>query len=429
MFCGRVDGVEEVLAKKQLALKVLVPRWQQQVEHSERQKTLILALAITSLAHDTSHTLSTLLPAPATLTRVVITAKSTRTADNMHVNKAHAALLIASAGALTGGTQRKPFPKLRPLKSALAAKPDLFGINEEDALLNSKREGQDNFRGAFEKAAFLNADVFGFRDEARVIANTAARPGQQNYMSVLKGALGFPDKIKGNDGACTIDYSSPDLRTPIRDGGSPSVVVSYASADLRPAASQALPFLDRPEVLDEVRLAGDAGFDPLGLATDAESLIRYRDAELKHGRLAMLAAVGWPLGELFQPDLAAQWHAPSLVFAQGGENPSVLNGGLQNVPVVFWAGTLAVAVAAELAGLQASAAGKAPGDLGLRAGQKLLASALGGSEATVADAELANGRVAMLAVVAYVLQEFAATSSGIPEPVVSLSYGLFHPFV
>ena len=58
-------------------------------------------------------------------------------------------------------------------------------------------------------------------------------------MSVLKGALGFPDTIKGNDGACTIDYNTPDLRTPIRDGGSPSVVVSYGSPDLRPAASQA----------------------------------------------------------------------------------------------------------------------------------------------------------------------------------------------
>ena len=85
------------------------------------------------------------------------------------VNKAHAALLIASAGALTGGTQKKPFPKLRPLKSALAAKPDLFGINEEDALLRSKREGQDSFRGAFEKAALLQADVFGaFRRRYRL---------------------------------------------------------------------------------------------------------------------------------------------------------------------------------------------------------------------------------------------------------------------
>ena len=156
----------------------------------------------------------------------------------MHVNKAHAALLLASASALTG-SGKKPFPKLRPLKSALAAKPDLFGINEEDALLKSKREGQDSFRGAFEKMALLNADVFGFKDEARVLSNTAARPGQQNYMSVLKGALGFPDTIKGNDGACAIDYSTPDLRTPVRDGGSPSVVVSYSSPDLRPAASQA----------------------------------------------------------------------------------------------------------------------------------------------------------------------------------------------
>ena len=102
----------------------------------------------------------------------------------MHFNKAHAALLLASASALTS-SGKKPFPKLRPLKSALAAKPDLFGINEEDALLRSKREGQTSFRGAFEKSAFLNADVFGFKDEARVLSNTAARPGQQNYMSVL----------------------------------------------------------------------------------------------------------------------------------------------------------------------------------------------------------------------------------------------------
>ena len=138
-------------------------------QHSERQKTLILARRARIARARHVSTLSTLLPAPATLTRVVTTAKSTRTADNMHVNKAHAALLIASAGALTGGTQKKPFPKLRPLKSALAAKPDLFGINEEDALLNSKREGQTSFRGAFEKAALLQADVFGaFRRRARL---------------------------------------------------------------------------------------------------------------------------------------------------------------------------------------------------------------------------------------------------------------------
>jgi hypothetical protein len=322
----------------------------------------------------------------------------------VHFNKAHAALILASAGALTGGAQKNPFPRLTyGSRTSLAAKPDIFGVAEEDALIASKREGQDSFLVPFLKS---NRDVFGFKDEDRVLENTAARAGQQNYLSVLKGALGFTGE-EGNNGE------------------NPSVVVSYTSSDLRPASSVALPFLDRPEVLDEMRLAGDAGFDPLGLATDAETLVRYRDAELKHARLAMLAAVGWPLAELFQPNLATALNEPSLVLAQGGENPSVLNGGLGNVPIVFWAGAAAVAICAELAGLQAAADGKHPGDLGLRGGQKFAAGLLG-SEGAVANAELANGRVAMLAIVAYVAQEFAASSSGIPEPVTALSYGLFH---
>lgn len=152
-----------------------------------------------------------------------------------------------------------------------------------------------------------------------------------------------------------------------------------------------------------------------------------RDAELKHGRLAMLAVVGWPLSELVQPSLASDFHAPSLVFKQAGEVPSVLNGGLGDVPVVFWAFALAVAGAAELAGQQAANSGKMPGDLGLTAGRGLFAGVLG-SDAAVAEAEIVNGRVAQLAIVAFVVQEFLAKASGLPEPVVSQSYGLFHPF-
>ena len=116
----------------------------------------------------------------------------------MHVNKAHAALLIASAGALTGGTQKKPFPKLRPLKSALAAKPDIFGVAEEDALLRSKREGQDSFRGAFEKAALLQADVFG----------TFRRRQATSFECSDLGAQGFSTR-RGD--SCRISRDSPDL--------------------------------------------------------------------------------------------------------------------------------------------------------------------------------------------------------------------------
>ena len=54
--------------------------------------------------------------------------------------------------------------------------------------------------------------------------------------------------------------------------------------------SKAMPFLSQPEKLDG-SMAGDVGFDPLGFSTflDVKWL---REAELKHGRVAMLAAAG-----------------------------------------------------------------------------------------------------------------------------------------
>lgn len=39
-------------------------------------------------------------------------------------------------------------------------------------------------------------------------------------------------------------------------------------------------------------LAGDYGYDPLGLAKDSESLAKYQTNEVLHGRWAMLAAAG-----------------------------------------------------------------------------------------------------------------------------------------
>jgi hypothetical protein len=60
--------------------------------------------------------------------------------------------------------------------------------------------------------------------------------------------------------------------------------------------STAVPFLPRPAALDGT-MVGDCGFDPLGIAS-AESLPRLRAAELRHGRLAMVATWGWPVAEL-----------------------------------------------------------------------------------------------------------------------------------
>jgi hypothetical protein len=63
--------------------------------------------------------------------------------------------------------------------------------------------------------------------------------------------------------------------------------------------SKSIPFLKRPELLDGC-LPGDVGFDPFGIVQSKEDLYRYREAELKHGRLAMLAVLAWPLLDLLQ---------------------------------------------------------------------------------------------------------------------------------
>jgi len=61
-------------------------------------------------------------------------------------------------------------------------------------------------------------------------------------------------------------------------------------------ASKALPFLEAPSTLDGT-MAGDVGFDPLGLSTIVD--IKWmREAELKHGRICQLAWVGFVATDL-----------------------------------------------------------------------------------------------------------------------------------
>ena len=59
--------------------------------------------------------------------------------------------------------------------------------------------------------------------------------------------------------------------------------------------SLSMPFLSRPPRLDGT-LAGDVGFDPLGFSNYFD--IKWlREAELKHGRISMLGALGFVVQE------------------------------------------------------------------------------------------------------------------------------------
>ena len=60
-----------------------------------------------------------------------------------------------------------------------------------------------------------------------------------------------------------------------------------------PEMSESLPFMMRPPALDG-SMVGDVGFDPLGFAKTKDDIINYREAEIKHCRLAMLVSYKVP---------------------------------------------------------------------------------------------------------------------------------------
>jgi len=84
-----------------------------------------------------------------------------------------------------------------------------------------------------------------------------------------------------------LSFSAPALARPA------AALRGAASMGLAPPVekSQALPFAERPAKLDGT-LVGDVGFDPLGLS-NILPIEWMREAELKHGRVCMLAVVGY----------------------------------------------------------------------------------------------------------------------------------------
>lgn len=90
-----------------------------------------------------------------------------------------------------------------------------------------------------------------------------------------------------------------------------------------PLKLQAFSVATIPGALEPVGL-----FDPLGFADKADeaTLKRYREAELTHGRVAMLAAVGFLAGEAVE--------GKSFLWDAGVTGPAI--GHLAQVPPLFW---------------------------------------------------------------------------------------------
>ena len=195
----------------------------------------------------------------------------------------------------------------------------------------------------------------------------------------------------------------------------------HRASSIRLAAeAPGTPTQPAPKLIDTIsvgggQLAGDVGFDPLQLAEDPGKLAFFREAEIKHARLAMLAAAGWPLSELFNPGLSNAIGAKSLLQA-GDRAPSILNGGLLDVNGAYWGFALAVAIFAESKYLDAqlgvgSKYGSRPDDylpgmVGF--------DPLGMDSKVTRAAEIWNGRAAMVAITVFALEE-AITKPGVVD--------------
>ncbi|GAB5030505.1 light-harvesting protein [Nannochloropsis oceanica] len=146
--------------------------------------------------------------------------------------------------------------------------------------------------------------------------------------------------------------------------------------------SIALPFAAKPQNLNG-ELAGDVGFDPFKF-TDKGDVAKFRVAELKHGRVAMLAVVGVFVQELYQ------WNDnfPSKNFLEALKTAPPL--GLLQLFVFLGAYDVTTS----------KFDGRVPGDIGF---DPLRLSADGLRE-NWQLAELKHGRLAMIAFLAFVVQ-------------------------
>ena len=226
------------------------------------------------------------------------------------------------------------------------------------------------------------------------------------------------------------------LSAPVCAAASRVPTMRMSAAEAAPRKALWKPGEIAPAYLDG-SLPGDAGFDPECLVALANkpvielisgawptkaqrsiivanmtpgeqkaALDKMRDAEIKHARLAMLAAVGWPLAELLNPWIALDGH--------NGRAPSLFNGGLGDGVIPFFivlaAGGAAYLeyVAEEKVNQQSRLAPIEPSIAGDYGFDPLGFSKEEGAyrQRELRANELFNGRLAMLAITGFAVQEF-----------------------
>ena len=208
--------------------------------------------------------------------------------------------------------------------------------------------------------------------------------------------------IQPLESSSSTSYDSKAVQDPL------SLYNDQTQVSIKGDMSASLPFLPRPAMLDG-SLAGDRGFDPFNFASDENSLQWQRRAEIKHGRLAMLAAVGWPIAELAHKSIASVFDLPTML-ASGDRVPSVLNDGLEHAAFpLFWIATIAAAAFFEIEETvhEERYTKINPADISFNPFSQNMRY--------MEEGELFNGRLAMLAITGFAIQESFLNSAVVDQ--------------
>ena len=129
-------------------------------------------------------------------------------------------------------------------------------------------------------------------------------------------------------------------------------------------------------------------FDPLGLGSTDAKMDRYTQVEIKHGRVAMIAVMGYIMPELFRfPGCEA--------FSHG-------LGALESIPLEGWVQLVALVGAHEVL-VKPREGGMGPSDFGL--GTELLDGIDDEELERKQTSERNNGRLAMIAIMGLMVQD------------------------
>ena len=150
---------------------------------------------------------------------------------------------------------------------------------------------------------------------------------------------------------------------------------------------------------NELGVQAPVGFwDPAGFSSDGsvENFKRRRQTELKHGRISMLATMGY-----ITPEITGKF--PGYLSPSAGlKFADVPNGlaAISKVPAAGWGQILAYMAFCEVSQDQSAGTPAAAGDFGW----KLITSTDPEVKKTKLNAELANGRLAMMAIIGMFFQ-------------------------